>query len=1300
MLDSVRYVTSKDGIKICTYSAGNPYKPAVVFIPGFCCTALAFVKQFDDSNLLTHLHVIAYDIRGQGRSDTPAEESAYVSQRHAEDFKAVYDAYNLHKPFVSGWSLGAIVPTDIATYYGADLMAGVIITGGFPYRSMHPEVAHPTIMSIVPDLVSDDIAVFSKACEVFVESCFAEPARDLPYDTKLAWIGGVTAMVPAARRHIIMRTQDESAILTTRNTLPYLILQGDKDNHVVWENLQRFMEETFERSEFVLLRSAGHAPFFEQPQEVNQAILNFHAAHARRHHTRVDRAWFANAINISMGLLKERLLPQPENSYRVLSTHQCLPRSRPAYRGHHRRGPYFRLAERPLDAGARYHIERYIGKPSRPFPPLYSAVCAALTVDPDDTTLGNGPGHASEPAAWHLDLSIHSYRKAVALFAHHDDDRLYSLANLGNSLHHRYRLSKNVDDAEEAVRVFHIAFEECPEGHDLRPYIINSLDCTFLDICHWMLHMFHHQPAKNIDFLNEATVLAREALRVFSYIDSGGRLRWLLRLAHMRQTMFSHTGDPNIIDQAMRLSTEALTLTPPGHPRRADALTTMASIMCLQFDHLDRPPTLEDLQPVDHAARLLEEVLRHRPEGHKSRGDALTFLAVVAKHRLDIVSTGAQDRRELLSIRKEALEACPPGHMQRHQALYCLALDIVEPSSFTPTEEDLELAMRCSMEAMAIMQDGHPARFMAHYCLSCLYLRRGDYTTSIAHLIAMIDDSLGNVKDRVACSMPVISELQKRFMSPDADVQHEAVDALLEVYSRVLRLPPRMAFRAASIQTRLRQVTTWETLARDAAVTALSVGRPELAIEYLEQGRASFWKQSLHLREDFDQLPEGMSRDLLQLSRALEEGSFRHDQPEFARQCLSEKFDTLVMEARRLPGMDRFLMGYSFEELARTAETSRAHVIMLVPGARDGCHAIVIGQDRSCKWVPLPGITAQELGKHAVSFKQANISYRKELRQRDRPFNVRLMVKKKAKKPREGGNIVLTQLWNAVVQPIVAALGLVRAAGRDRPRVMWIPTGVFAFVPVHAAGLYGEDKAESCADYLVSSYAPTLSSLRTAQKKLKPIPRDTTKILLAAAPSPYDPEWQPLPYTAHELSEINSVVPRDAFICLPLEDDASNGGECGARVRTVLEELPNATILHLACHGYQDSKNPLASGFLLRDEMLTIAKLMPTSLPNAFLAFLSACETAKGDASRPDQAVHLAAAMLFTGFKSVIATLWSMGDVDGPLVARTVYEELFRGDSEFLDPHIVPYALDAAVQKLREIDPTPSRWAPYIHIGC
>ena len=58
-----------------------------------------------------------------------------------------------------------------------------------------------------------------------------------------------------------------------------------------------------------------------------------------------------------------------------------------------------------------------------------------------------------------------------------------------------------------------------------------------------------------------------------------------------------------------------------------------------------------------------------------------------------------------------------------------------------------------------------------------------------------------------------------------------------------------------------------------------------------------------------------------------------------------------------------------------------------------------------------------------------------------------------------------------------------------------------------------------------------------------------------------------------------------------------------------------------------------------------------------------------------------------------------MEDIDGPMVAQVFYEELFSGDSEYLNPDDVAYALDTAVQKLREIHPEPSRWAPYIHLG-
>jgi CHAT domain-containing protein len=91
-------------------------------------------------------------------------------------------------------------------------------------------------------------------------------------------------------------------------------------------------------------------------------------------------------------------------------------------------------------------------------------------------------------------------------------------------------------------------------------------------------------------------------------------------------------------------------------------------------------------------------------------------------------------------------------------------------------------------------------------------------------------------------------------------------------------------------------------------------------------------------------------------------------------------------------------------------------------------------------------------------------------------------------------------------------------------------------------------------------------------------------------------------------------------------------------LRTVLSR-EDAHILHLACHGIQAS-NALQSAFLLSDKKLTIEHIMRLRLPHAVLAFLSACQTAKGSEDQPDQAVHLAASMLFCGFRSVVGTMW------------------------------------------------------------
>jgi hypothetical protein len=60
-----------------------------------------------------------------------------------------------------------IIAADVAANYGIDTISGSILLGGMPYRSMHPQIVHPVVMSIMPSLLSENVADFSKACQDF-----------------------------------------------------------------------------------------------------------------------------------------------------------------------------------------------------------------------------------------------------------------------------------------------------------------------------------------------------------------------------------------------------------------------------------------------------------------------------------------------------------------------------------------------------------------------------------------------------------------------------------------------------------------------------------------------------------------------------------------------------------------------------------------------------------------------------------------------------------------------------------------------------------------------------------------------------------------------------------------------------------------------------------------------------------------------------------------------------------------------------------------------------------------------------
>ncbi|KAI0026319.1 CHAT domain-containing protein, partial [Vararia minispora EC-137] len=263
--------------------------------------------------------------------------------------------------------------------------------------------------------------------------------------------------------------------------------------------------------------------------------------------------------------------------------------------------------------------------------------------------------------------------------------------------------------------------------------------------------------------------------------------------------------------------------------------------------------------------------------------------------------------------------------------------------------------------------------------------------------------------------------------------------------------------------------------------------------------------------------------------------------------------------------------------------------------------------------------------------------------------------------------------------------------------ITWCPTGPLAFLPVHAAGIYGRRGCREMhgdgmklSDIVVSSYTPTLSALLRSPRMFAD-GWPSMKALVVSQPD--TPDMSKLPGVLSEVAQIEKH----------LGGQITHLNDKDATVKAVLDAMneDHCQVIHLACHGLQNAVEPTESAFVLYDGNLTLSRLVSSQLRNAELAFLSACQTSTGHEKLPEEAVHLAAGMLVVGSRSVIGTMWSIGDQDAPIIADEVYRQLKRnyvpGDGRLK----TAYALHKAAKVLREKvgESNIVRWAPYVHFG-
>jgi len=280
----------------------------------------------------------------------------------------------------------------------------------------------------------------------------------------------------------------------------------------------------------------------------------------------------------------------------------------------------------------------------------------------------------------------------------------------------------------------------------------------------------------------------------------------------------------------------------------------------------------------------------------------------------------------------------------------------------------------------------------------------------------------------------------------------------------------------------------------------------------------------------------------------------------------------------------------------------------------------------------------------------------------------------------------LRDLWDEVVSPIVDFL---QTTISPCSRIWWCPTAEFSLLPLHAAGPYRPGQ-RNLSDLYISSYTPTLTALIRARRNISLAKSSISENRFLAVGQA----------TANGQSKLHSVGSELDIVAERMQGLATFTRLEGSQsnISRVSEELGKNNWVHFACHGVPKEKKPFESAFALLDGPFTIQRIMGFKLENPEFAYLSACHTTVGYKDGPDEVIHLASAMQFAGFRSVIGTMWAVDDAHTNKITSKFYEYMLD-ESGRLDHTRAALALQRTMNSLVGSVPLDQRIL-YVHIGA
>lgn len=258
-----------DGTRLAVYEWGNPVGPEVLLVHGFAQCHLCFEPQIR-STLAEHCRLVAFDMRGHGASDQPADPAAYQGGRvWADDIASVIAAKQLQRPVLVGWSMGGRITRQYLMIHGDRRLAGINFVASLVIED--PIGRGPGSPKPMPEGLS--LGEEIEASIAFLDACYGRKPSEAEFRRALAY----NMRVPAQVRRAIGGWSTDPAATTAalhKVRVPTLITHGRKDI-LVLPAAADLTHAAIPHARVSWFDDCGHSPFSEDAPRFNAELLAF-----------------------------------------------------------------------------------------------------------------------------------------------------------------------------------------------------------------------------------------------------------------------------------------------------------------------------------------------------------------------------------------------------------------------------------------------------------------------------------------------------------------------------------------------------------------------------------------------------------------------------------------------------------------------------------------------------------------------------------------------------------------------------------------------------------------------------------------------------------------------------------------------------------------------------------------------------------------------------------------------------------------------------------------------------------------